>query len=54
MEEVIKEKNKKIGFEGLRNKKTDFIHFKQKEGGGSFESPIIEIKDKYVKKYLYT
>ena len=54
LEEVIEEENNKIGFKGLKIKDLDFIHFKQKEGGGSFESPIIEIEDKYVKNYLYT
>ena len=52
--EVIEEENNKIGFEGLRLKEFGFIYFKQKEGGRSFESPLIEIEDKYVKKYLYT
>ena len=54
LEEVIEEENNKIGFKGLHIKDPGFIYFKQKEGGGSFESSIIEIDDKYVKKNLST
>lgn len=49
LEEVIEEENNKIGFKGLLIKDSDFIYFKQKEGGASFESPIIEIENKYPK-----
>lgn len=54
LEEAIEEENNKIGFTGLRVKDSSFVHFKQKEGGESFESPIIEIEAVYVKTYLYT
>jgi len=51
--EIVEEENNEIGYEGICLKETNFVYFKHNEGGGSFESPVIEIQDKYVKKYLY-
>ena len=53
LEEVIEEKNIKIGYKGIHIEEEEFIYFKKKEGGGSFESPILTIQNKYAKDYLF-
>ena len=53
LEEVVEEKNAKIGYKGIHIEEEEFIYFKKKKGGGSFESPIITIQNKYAKDYLF-
>ena len=48
LEEVVEEENTKIGYQGIYIEKEEFIYFKKIKGGGSFESPIITIQNKYL------
>jgi len=53
LKEVVEEKNDTIGYKGIHIEEKEFIYFKKTQGGGSFESPIITIQNKYAKEYLY-
>ena len=54
LKEVEEEKNEEIGYKGVQiEEEEEFVYFKKNKGGGSFESPIITIQNKYVKEYLY-
>ena len=53
LKEVVEEKNKELGYEGIRlEEKVEFIYIKKSIGGGSFESPIITIQNKYIRECL--
>ena len=52
LDEVVEEENAKMGYQGIHIEEEEFIYFKKNKGGGSFESPIITIHNKYVKERL--